>query len=53
MHGNGQVLQSKNTAGLLLRGVLNFVDSLVLGMRTLMYSASFFEEEEEKELSEE
>lgn len=37
----------------ILRGVLNFVDSLVLGMRTLMYSASFFEEEEEKELSEE
>lgn len=35
----------------ILRGVVNFVDSLVLGMRTLMYSASFFEEEE-KELSE-
>lgn len=28
------------------RGVLNFIESLVLGMRTLMYSASFFEEEE-------
>ncbi len=25
------------------RGVFNFVDSLVLGMQTLMYSASFFE----------
>lgn len=36
----------------ILRGVVNFVDSLVLGMRTLMYSASFFDEEE-KELSEE
>lgn len=35
----------------ILRGVVNFIDSLVLGMRTLMYSASFFEEEE-KELSE-
>lgn len=35
-----------------LRGVVNFIDSLVLGMKTLMYSASFFEEEEEK-LSEE
>ena len=27
----------------ILRGVINFIDSLVLGMRTLMYSASFFE----------
>ena len=26
----------------ILRGVINFIDSLVLGMRTLMYSASFF-----------
>ena len=30
----------------IIRGVLNFVDSLVLGMQTLTYSASFFEEEE-------
>lgn len=30
-----------------LRGVVSFVDSLYLGMSTLMYSASFFEEEEE------
>ena len=30
----------------LVRGVLSFIDSLVLGMSTLMYSASFFEEEE-------
>ena len=29
----------------ILRGVINFIDSLVLGMRTLMYSASFFDEE--------
>lgn len=36
----------------ILRGVVNFIDSLVLGMRTLMYSASFFEEEEEEKLSE-
>lgn len=36
----------------ILRGVINFIDSLVLGMRTLMYSASFFDEET-KELSEE
>ena len=31
----------------LIRGVINFVDSLVLGMRTLTFSASFYEEEEE------
>ncbi|MCD8045076.1 MAG: DUF1385 domain-containing protein [Clostridiales bacterium] len=30
----------------LVRGVLSFIDSLVLGMSTLMYSASFFEDEE-------
>ena len=37
-----------------VRGVINFVDSLVLGMRTLTFSASFFEDEEEEktELSE-
>ena len=37
----------------IFRGVFSFVDSLYLGMSTLMYSASFFEEEEEadKELS--
>lgn len=29
----------------LVRGVVNFIDSLVLGMRCLTYSASFFEEE--------
>ncbi len=31
----------------LVRGVINFVDSLILGMRTLTFSASFYEEEEE------
>lgn len=31
-----------------IRGVFNFVDSLVLGMKTLTYSASFFEDEEEE-----
>lgn len=36
----------------LIRGVVNFVDSLVTGMNTLTYSASFFEEEQ-KELTEE
>ncbi len=33
----------------MVRGVLSFIDSLVLGMSTLMYSASFFEDEEEEE----
>ena len=32
----------------LVRGVISFIDSLVLGMSTLMYSASFFEDEEEQ-----
>ncbi len=36
-----------------IRGVFNFVDSMALGIKTLMFSASFFEEEEEKELTEE
>lgn len=31
----------------IIRGVLNFVDSLYLGMKTLMHSASFFEDEED------
>ena len=31
----------------LVRGVVNFVDSMILGMRTLTFSASFYEEEEE------
>ena len=30
----------------ILRGVAAFIDSLILGMRTLMFSASFYEEEE-------
>ena len=31
----------------IVRGVVNFVESMVVGMKTLTYSASFFEEEEE------
>lgn len=31
----------------LVRGVVNFIESLYLGISTLMYSASFFEDEEE------
>lgn len=35
-----------------IRGVINFIDSMILGMKTLTFSASFFEEEdEEKEKS--
>ena len=29
-----------------VRGVFNFIDSMVLGMKTLTYSASFYEEED-------
>lgn len=37
-----------------IRGIFNFIDSLVLGMRTLTYSASFFDDEEEvREMTEE
>ena len=32
-----------------VRGVFNFIDSMVLGIKTLTFSASFYEEEEEKE----
>ena len=35
-----------------IRGVFNFIDSMVLGMKTLTYSASFFEEEEGEEMTE-
>lgn len=30
-----------------IRGVFNFIDSMVLGIKTLMFSATFFEDEEE------
>ncbi len=35
-----------------LRGIVNFIESLYLGMKTLMYSASFFEDEEAKRKAE-
>ena len=31
-----------------IRGVFNFIDSMVLGIKTLMYSAEFYEEEEDE-----
>lgn len=36
-----------------IRGVFSFVDSLVLGMKTLTYSAGFFEDDEEEETDKE
>jgi uncharacterized protein YqhQ len=33
----------------IIRGVVSFIDSLVIGMKCLMYSAAFYEEEEKKE----
>ena len=30
-----------------IRGVFNFIDSLILGMKTLIYSADFYEDEDE------
>lgn len=33
----------------IIRGVVNFIESLVIGTKTLTYSASFYEEEEESE----
>ena len=32
-----------------IRGIFNFIDSMVLGIKTLTYSANFFEEDEELE----
>lgn len=32
----------------IVRGVFNFIDSMVLGMKSLSFSASFFEDEEEE-----
>ena len=33
-----------------IRGVFNFIDSMVLGIKTLTFSASFYEEEEEEKV---
>ena len=55
---NGEIIVEKDTyksiikwEGLtktpFVRGVFNFIDSMVLGIKTLMFSATFFEEEEE------
>ena len=49
------VVDDKNTKDIndiwhkipIIRGVISFIESLVIGIGTLMYSASFFEDEEE------
>lgn len=54
---NGEIIVEKNTYHSVVkcealtkipfvRGVFNFIDSMVLGIKTLTFSASFFEEEE-------
>ncbi len=48
VHPCGQSQAVKTCAKIpLLRGVISFVDSLVIGINTLMISASYFEEEED------
>lgn len=46
---SGIIKNKKIKEAPIIRGVLNFVDALVLGISTITYSASFFEEEEEDE----
>lgn len=47
------IIQNKKIRNMpLLRGVFSFIESLVLGMKTLTFSASFFEEEDGKEKKE-
>lgn len=44
------IVQNKKIRSLpIIRGVFSFIDSMVLGMSTLTYSASFFMDEEEEE----
>ena len=43
------LIQNKKIRNMpILRGVFSFIESLVLGMKTLTFSASFFEEEEDE-----
>lgn len=48
-HYNGILHGSKLMNIPFIRGVFQFIDSLILGMRCLEFSASFYEEEETKE----
>lgn len=43
---NGLNISKKIKNMPILRGVFNFIDSLLLGMKALMFSSSFFEEED-------
>ena len=46
-----QKIEKKRTGILkapIIRGVVAFIDSMVIGIKTLTYSATFFEEEEPK-----
>ena len=46
-------IQNKKAAKLpIIRGVINFFDSMILGMKALMFSASYFAEETEAEREE-
>ena len=45
---NGTIKNKRIRKLPIIRGVINFVESLYLGMRTLMFSASLFEDEEEE-----
>lgn len=48
------VMKNKKLLSLpIIRGVFSFIDSLVVGTKCLMYSASFFEEEEEEKAKKE
>ncbi len=49
---NGRFQKSRFAKLPIIRGVVNFFDSMVLGMKTLMYSASLFAEETEEERNE-
>ena len=47
------VIRNKKIAGIpVIRGMVSFVDSLYLGMKSLMFSADLFAEESEQELEE-
>ena len=45
----GVMMKNKEKYAVAVRGIFNFLDSLILGTRALNYSASFYEEEEGKE----
>ena len=51
-HYNGVIKQEKLRNLPLVRGVVSFIESLYLGMSTLTYSASFFEDEEDNKTKE-